>query len=186
MLGMILLLAQELAESGRYFDRGTIDFWGDRKPREKTTSRDLWRESIVGPDGRIQTYHPPPEVVEFLEAPTKENGEKYLAWQQERMERIRKAMQILAEIQNPVREPTLYYFTKKGCRFCLEQDRVLNSISLRQVKVEKVEEVSPLWGRYGVKVTPTLVLAQPGHEPRIMEGFTPSPLLEQELRHVGR
>ena len=183
MLTFILLasLAQDAASPRRFFDRADVDFWGSRKAPLASSS--LWVEPVVGNDGRVQVYVPPREVREFLESPTRENGAKYLAWQRERIGRLRKAAQILAEIRSDVREPTLLYFSKPGCPYCVAQERVLAELKF---PVTRVESNSPLWGTHGVNATPTLVWVRPGKPPRKFEGYTSREILEKEVRRVDR
>lgn len=176
---MFVVLAQAEPARGGLFGREEVSFWGTRKKPPPIS----WAEPIVGPDGRVQVFVPPPEVREFLEAPTRENGEKYLAWQRLRLERLRKAAQILAEIRSEVREPTLLYFSRPDCPYCAAQDRVLAAM---KIAVRKVEANSPLWTTYGIRATPTLVWVRPGRAARKLEGFTPREVLEKEVRRVDR
>lgn len=155
---LMTCLAQE---EGRFF-RKEVDFWESRKAAEKPR----WVEP---------GHTPPREVVEFLEDPTKENAKKYLAWQRERTERLKKAMEVLAELD--AEEDRVYYFSKPGCPWCEKQDRELGKMS-----VVRVPQESPLWARYGVKAVPTLVVVK-GGKPRVFQGFTPKATLEKE---VGR
>ncbi len=176
---MFAILTQAEPTRGGLFGRGDVNFWGTRKESPPS----LWVEPVVGPDGRMQVYVPPREVREFLESPTRGNGERYLAWQRERIERLRKAAQVLAEIRSDVRGPMLLYFSKPGCPSCVAQDRVLAAL---KVPVTRVEPDSPLWGTYGVRATPTLVWVRPGRPPRKFEGYTSREVLEKEVRRVDR
>jgi hypothetical protein len=131
-----MLLATSVAEAmqdalakPRFFDQKAVDFWGNGSPARTgpaAPSESIWAEPIRLPDGRTTTYLPPRPVLEFLENPTRENARKYLDWQAERMERMRKAAALLAELQRekspkpregdivsgaPV---TLTYFKKAG------------------------------------------------------------------------
>lgn len=176
---MFVILAQAEPPRDGLFGREEVNFWGTRRKPPAMS----WAEPIVGPDGRAQVYVPPREVREFLELPTRENGEKYVAWQRERIERLRKAAQILAEIRLDPRKSTLLYFSKSGCPYCAAQDRVLAGL---KVPVTRVEPDSPLWTTYGVKATPTLVWVRPGRSPRRFEGLTSREVLEKEVRRVDR
>lgn len=176
---MLVILTQAEPSRAGLFGREEVSFWGTRKKPPAMS----WAEPIVGPDGRAQVYVPPPEVREFLDSPTRENGKKYLAWQRERLERLRKAAQVLAEIRREVREPALLYFSKPDCPYCAAQDRVLADA---KIPVTPVEANSPLWVTYGVRATPTLVWVRPGRPPRRFEGFTSREVLEKEVRRVDR
>ncbi len=58
-----------------------------------------WREPITSADGRTVNYVPPQPVADLLDNPTPENARLYIAWQDEKMKRIHKAQEVLAEIQ---------------------------------------------------------------------------------------
>lgn len=162
-------------DEGRFFKKSEVDFWQTRKVEKPKT---VWVEPIVGDDGRVQTFVPPPEVLEFLDSPTKENGRKYLAWQKERTDRLRKAMQILAELELEAGiGPEIYYFSKPGCPWCEKQEAELGKLPVTRVPAE-----SPLWARYGVKVVPTIVVIREG-KPKVFQGFTSRAAIEKE---VGR
>lgn len=187
MLEVIVVMTclQGDSDSGRFFRRRDVDFWGRPRPA-KRASADLWTEPTIGSDGTVRTYVPPREVVEFLESPTRENAERYLARQRERMEKLGRAMAALADLQPRPEGSFLYYFTRPGCPYCVEQDRVLASARLGDVKLVKVPPDSPLWARYRVRVTPTLVLVRPSRPPRVMEGYLPLPALEKEINRADR
>jgi len=172
-------------EDSRFFGERSVDFWGTRKQGSRP-KESLWTEPILGPDGRWQVYTPPREVVDFLESPSRQSGERYLAWQRERMSRLRRAVEVLKEIQTTPQGTVLYYFSKPGCPYCVEQDRVLAVADLSRVPLIRVEPNSPLWTRYAVRVTPTLVLHRPGKAPRVMEGRVSLTTLEREVHRVDR
>jgi len=98
--------AQDAQPSRGFFTDKAVDFWrdGSTGPKtaagpEKSISESIWAEPIRLPDGRYTTYLPPQPVLQFLENPTRETGLKYLAWQSERMEKMRKAAAILSSLQ---------------------------------------------------------------------------------------
>lgn len=107
-----LLLASALADSRQdaptkqgFFNEKRVDFWrdgsADRKPPADSNAgapESIWAEPMRLPDGRYTTYVPPRQVLEFLENPTRENAKKYLEWQTERMDKMRKAAAMLAEV----------------------------------------------------------------------------------------
>lgn len=166
---MVLLFLQE---EGRFFGRRDVDFWNEKRPPRRT----VWAEPVFGPDGRMSVHVPPPEVVEFLESPTRENAARYLAWQRERTDKLRKAMEMLAEVQSPA----LYYFSRPDCPVCREQEKALAGF-----RVVRVPPESPLWARYDVRIVPTLVLVSAGGA-RVFPGFTPRSVLEKEVARVDR
>lgn len=107
------LLASSIAEARQeakarqgFFTQKAVDFWGDGGPAPAATANSgasvvesIWAEPTRLPDGRYTTYVPPRPVLEFLEKPTRENARKYLEWQSERMEKMRKAAAMLSELQ---------------------------------------------------------------------------------------
>ena len=135
-----LFLAASIAEAkqdtkarqGFWAEKG-VHFWRDGNSDAKApTATDtgltesLWAEPTRLPDGRYTTYVPPRAVLEFLENPTRENAAKYLKWQTERMEKLKKAASVLAEVEReksdtvakvevPVTSAvTITYFKKAG------------------------------------------------------------------------
>ena len=127
-IAMLLLLSpnQDPNANRAFFAQHRVDFWKDGSAEPKpppTMNESIWAEPVRLPDGRFTTYVPPRPVLEFLERPTRENGAKYLEWQSERMEKMRKAASILAEMQrNSVEKPripdgaplSITYFKKAG------------------------------------------------------------------------
>jgi len=107
-----LLLGSSVAEARQdaqakqgFFSQKTVSFWRDEsparptRPNAPTGPESIWAEPMRLPDGRFSTYVPPRPVLEFLENPTRENAQKYMDWQSERMEKIRKAAAMLSELQ---------------------------------------------------------------------------------------
>ena len=80
MLEVIALLAVAGGEGG-FFERREVDFWNARRRAAEAAAGDLWTDSAA-----------PPPVRRLLEAPTAPNARAYLAWQDERMKRLRDAI----------------------------------------------------------------------------------------------
>ena len=155
-LTMLLLLS---SEEKRFFERRDVDFWNTRPRAEPPAA--LWTEgSLPGP------------VKELLEHPTRENAEAYRAWQGERLKKLRAAIAALEEAK-PGKPASILYFARDGCRFCALQEE-----ELRGLPVTRVPATSPLWKRYEVKVTPTLVAGD-----RIFRGLVSRAALLKELSH---
>jgi len=93
-----------------------IDYWGDGPTLRRKTSRmkesdethapsvpetrtSLWAEPTRMSDGRTAIYVPPKAVLEFLDNPTRENARAYVAWQEERMRRLKSASALLEELK---------------------------------------------------------------------------------------
>jgi hypothetical protein len=108
-------------------------------------------------------------VKRLLETPTAENARAYLAWQEERMRRLRAAM---AAVESAREAGSLLYFAREGCRWCALQEE-----ELRGLPVVRVPEGSPLWEKHGVTVTPTLVAGG-----KLLRGYTPREAIVKELR----
>jgi hypothetical protein len=58
----------------------------------------IWAEPGRGLDGRGTVYVPPKPVQEFLEAPTPERARTYLAWNQQRLDAIARATEVLSAV----------------------------------------------------------------------------------------
>lgn len=157
MLEVIAALAL-LGEGGAFFERREVDFWGARKRAEAPPPADLWADSTA-----------PPPVRRLLEAPGAETARAYLAWQEERMRRLRAAIAAV----DAARAPALLYFAREGCRWCALQEE-----ELRGLDVVRVPAGSPLWREHGVTVTPTLVVRG-----KALRGLTSR---EAVLRELGR
>ena len=58
----------------------------------------IWAEPGRGPDAQGTVYVPPKPVQEFLDAPTAERARAYLAWNQQRLDAIARATEVLNAI----------------------------------------------------------------------------------------
>jgi hypothetical protein len=58
----------------------------------------IWAEPARGLDGRGTMYVPPKPVREFLDAPTPERARAYLAWNQQRLDAIARATEVLSTV----------------------------------------------------------------------------------------
>ena len=114
------LVAQDTSQSQgverkpHFFETG-VDFWRTGREREtphRVTSEDrpgnipvegqdvrrsIWAEPVRMPDGRYAIYLPPKAVLQFLEDPTPESLDGYLAWKKERAGKLKKALALLRE-----------------------------------------------------------------------------------------
>lgn len=163
MLEMILVLALS-GESGKFFDRGGVDFWNSRRPATAPPAEDLWEDSPA-----------PRPVRRLLEAPTEENARAYVEWQRRRLEGLRRAIGAVETLRNSPggAEGEILYFSRPGCAYCVLQERELTGLP-----VFRVPEGSPLWREYRVTVTPTLVAGG-----KVFRGLTPRAAL---LKEPGR
>ena len=160
MLEVIALVAA-LGDGSRFFERRDVDFWNTRR-REVEAPAELWADSAA-----------PAPARRLLEAPTAENAKAYLAWQEERVKRLRAAIAALEAARGGTPGTPLLYFARDGCRWCALQDEELQGLPLLRVPAE-----SPLWAEYGVTSTPTLVV-----DGKVLRGFTPRTTVLKELRH---
>jgi hypothetical protein len=154
-LGAVLAWA---GGDGGFFPGREVDFWGTRRA-PASAAAELWADSAA-----------PAPVRRLLEAPTPEHARAYVAWQAERLRRIREAMGAVEALSRPASGPVLY-FARAGCRWCALQERELEGLP-----VARVPEGSPLWREHGVTATPTLVVRD-----RVFRGFTPREAIEKEL-----
>jgi hypothetical protein len=198
-----------------FFRKAAVDFWGDRK--ETTRARgyaegpaeSVWAEPIQGPDGRTSLYVPPKAVLAFLENPTRESAAGYLAWQEERMKKLKTAIEILSVLQkekeakaepvraepeagalNPLPAVDILYFKREGCPYCKEEDKVLSALLLAQpgqrVRTLLPGDAPELWKGNGVTVVPTLVLSGAGGRREIVRGYAPTEKLVSMIQEVNR
>lgn len=192
-----------------FFPQKRVDFWRaggpEHPPPTPGVSESVWAEPIRLPDGRFTTYVPPRQVLEFLENPTRENARKYLEWQSERMERIRKAAAVLSEVQRekssketsreaPAGTPlTITYFKKAGCPACARQDAVLSDLKEKHphltIKPLEPGQEPELWQRLGVTAVPALLVNVEGRPPVLLRGFSDAAKILTSIRggsHEGK
>lgn len=178
-----------------------------------TSTETLWAEPMKLPDGRTTIYVPPKAVLGFLENPTRENATAYLAWQEARMKKLKAALALLRDIkaertgppspeshQHDPDAPTrltaptvpgeILYFKKKGCPWCLEEDRALAAV-LRarpdlKVRTIALEEAPELAKAFDVTVVPTLVIPARGGRNVVLRGFVPASRLLRVIEEVNR
>jgi hypothetical protein len=160
MLKVIALLALA-GDAQRFFERRDVDFWNTRRKASEAPG-ELWADSAA-----------PPPVRRLLETPSAENAKAYLAWQEERFKRLRAAMAAVDQARALKPASPVFYFAREGCRWCALQEKELEGLP-----VVRVPDGSPLWGEYGVTVTPTLVV-----EGKVLRGLTSRAALLKELRH---
>jgi hypothetical protein len=150
MLALMLLTGGEGFFAGR-----DVDFWGTRRAKA-APAEEVWTDSTA-----------PAPVRRLLESPSPETARGYLAWQTERLRRLRAA----TEAVDALRPPGLLYFAKEGCRWCAKQEAELEGLP-----VIRVPAGSASWEEHGVTLTPTIVVRG-----KVFRGFTPRALLLEEL-----
>ncbi len=170
-----------------FFTQKRVDFWRDggaaKTAPTPAVSESIWAEPIRLPDGRFTTFVPPRQVLEFLENPTRENARKYLQWQSQRMDKMRKAAAVLAEVQREKSVPLLpstpvsvTYFKKANCPYCARQDAVLSSLKekLPNLAIKPLEpgQEPEFWQRLGVTAVPALLLSAEGRKPVLLRGYS--------------
>lgn len=80
-----------------FFHMGPVEYFpgSQRSMREgfrKAQTIADWREPVLAPI-------PPQPVADFLDNPTPENARQYLAWQDEKIQRVLKAQEVLAAVE---------------------------------------------------------------------------------------
>lgn len=194
-------------QAAAFFRVGRVSFWGDLKQSkrdrleaEAAPVESLWAEPIRLPDGRVSVYVPPAPVLRFVESPSRETGEKYLAWQEERMRRIKAAIEVLRAIQSErqkgveappaAQDVDVLYFKKDGCPWCREEDKVLAALTKEhpgiKVRTATQAEAPELWKEYGVGAVPMLVVRTPSGNATVFRGFTPAPNILEALQEASR
>ena len=103
-IAAVVLFCADHAWASGFFHMGPVEYFSDsrRSVQEqfrKTQKTIDWREPVLTSDGRVTFYVPPQPVLSFLEDPTPDHARQYLAWQDEKMERVLKAQEVLAEIE---------------------------------------------------------------------------------------
>ncbi len=195
--------------------RPRVDFWDAERKKPSDAKRTftpetLWTEPMVGADGKVSLYVPPKPVLAFLQEPTRENARQYVAWQSERMKRIKAAVEMLRTLQSETRAvesaeepPTaaanvsspdvaveILYFAKPGCPWCRRQEVAFTELRERLPKfvVTSVPPDDARWKSFEVKVAPTLVITTQGNQ-RVVRGYTSANDLARvigETRHEKR
>ena len=117
---------------------------------------DEWAEPIISSSGRISIYLPPKEVRNFLENPDSQNAKAYLQWNsgrikkfiaaQEALRKETEEIDIMKETKtqadstgdNKPKANYLFYFMRKGCRYCADETPIIENIYLThpEIKIE--------------------------------------------------
>lgn len=228
LLALLVLQAppkeEKPAPSGAAFFRTSeVDFWGDKATaakkkaaEEKPVQESIWAEPIKLPDGRTQVYLPPKAVLQFVDAPTRETAKEYVAWQEERMKRLKVAMQLLQELQeerasspSPAAAPAatqpreapparpaaapageILYFKRAGCPWCAKEDGVLSELSRTspaiRIRTIALEDAPELARDLGVTVVPTLIVPGKGGRTLVLRGFMTEAQILSAIQEVNR
>ena len=157
---MLALTAVAVLAGPGFFERRAVDFW-NRARAEASAPEDLWADSSA-----------PAPVRRLLENPTRASAEAYVAWQKERLSRLRAAIEAVDALAPEPRE--ILYFGRDGCGWCAKQEAELDGLP-----VVRVPEGSALWERHAVSATPTMVVGR-----RVFRGFTPRAALAREVGRV--
>lgn len=101
---MIVLFCADCAGASGFFHMGPVEYFSDSKRSmkeefQKTQKTIDWREPVLTSDGRVTFYVPPQPVLDLLENPTPDHARQYLDWQNEKMERVLKAQEALAALE---------------------------------------------------------------------------------------
>ncbi len=207
-----VLLAQsaDRPATRSFFAKDGVAFWGDVKPTKAAavapgSTESLWAEPIQGPDGKVTVYVPPKAVLAFLEQPTRDTAKAYLAWQGERMKRLKAAIELLRDVraegngatlkaaETPPEPPkalpapaAILYFKKADCGFCDREDAELAElVKTSPLPVETVPEGDPRWKYYGVTATPSFVVTAADGRRTLIRGFMPAAQLKKLIEEVS-
>jgi hypothetical protein len=156
---MLAMTAALLLGGDGFFAGREVDFWGARRAPAAGLGT-LWEDSTA-----------PAPVRRLLEAPSPETARGYLAWQTERLRRLRTAAEAVDVVRRGEAPAGILYFAREGCRWCERQEAELEGLP-----VIRVPAGSAAWEEHGVTVTPTLVAGG-----RVFRGFTPRAVLLGEL-----
>ena len=100
----VIFLCADCAWASDFFHMGPVEYFPGSKRSMREGFRQAqkimdWREPVLAPDGRTTDYVPPRPVADLLENPTPENARQYLAWQDEKIQRVLKAQEVLAAVE---------------------------------------------------------------------------------------
>ena len=204
---------------GRHFSK-PIDFWRkgmgfsvapspqdtlEARPGRVAVRESVFAQPIQTPEGNWMIYIPPKPVLDFLEAPTEDSARAYLAWKAEQAEKLKRAMQLLAQVrakeagepEPPRPDPPaaefpfeITYFKKPSCPHCVTQDEILGRLLSRR-SAGKLLTLLPgerpeLWKAYEVRGTPTLLLeGGSGGKPEVLVGLQSEAALEAALARLS-
>ena len=99
----IVLFLTDCGRADNLFHMGPLEYFSDSKRPvkeqfQRTQKAIDWREPALTSDGKMTFYVPPQPVLSLLEDPTPDNARQYLAWQDEKMERVLRAQGALAAL----------------------------------------------------------------------------------------
>jgi hypothetical protein len=135
MPALIMLVLQD------GFFGSELDFWRDRPPPlSPPSSTDLFREGDSAP---------PAELARLLDDPSPENARRYLAFQAERLARIRRAVEAIRQ-ELGREQDQIEFHSLPGCPACERQERELSAPDLAPLvrrSFEPAESYPRLWLR---------------------------------------
>ena len=93
----VIFLCADCAWASDFFHMGPVEYF----PGSKRSMREGFRQAQKIADWRepVLTSLPPQPVVDLLDNPTPENARQYLAWQDEKIQRVLKAQEVLAAVE---------------------------------------------------------------------------------------
>jgi hypothetical protein len=210
-IALQLARGEQEPAAGGFFKRNEVAFWEATKPKPKDAgnTESLWAEPMRLPDGRMTVYVPPKPVLDFLDHPTRESARQYLAWQTERMKKLKVAVELLAEVRaqepSPMRTaqaPTvqeappakgaskaieILYFKKADCGFCDQEDKELAQLAnTGAVPVTPVPEGDARWKQFGITATPSFIVTRADGSRTLVRGFMPAEQLAKLMGEAAR
>jgi len=156
------LAATSTAPEPRFFAKD-VDFWG-RPPKAAPVA--LWEGEGAPPPGPAR---------DLLERPTPENARRYPDWQQARLEKLQKALEVLeAATAEVTAKEGITLFTRDECPYSRAQEEALKGLP---VTVLRPGESPAMWTRHDVTATPTLVV-----NGKVLVGLTDRSVVERLWR----
>ena len=93
----VIFFCADCVWASDFFHMGPVEYFPGSKRSMREGFRQAqkikdWREPVLAPT-------PPQPVANFLDNPTPENARQYLAWQDEKIQRVLKAQEVLAAVE---------------------------------------------------------------------------------------
>ena len=120
-----------------------MDQASTEKPVTQAPDKNIWAEPTLGADGTISYKIPPLPVMKILDNPSPDNVKQYVDWNNERMDRIRKATEAL---RTATLQPSRFnigdisgvdFFFSPTCPYCKMQAPIVQQFA-EKIGVDKV------------------------------------------------
>jgi len=102
LLYLIIFLTWSVVAWAHPFDLGRVDYFNEASLKQEFGKKEEkimdWREPIIGQDGHVTYYEPPPAVLALLETPNDQTAQAYLDWQKAKTAKIEQAQKALEHL----------------------------------------------------------------------------------------